>query len=126
MAKRLNNRYFYLIDIDSTITVEYGKNKKDVLSWLDEFIDNLPYDWFYSDDTFQILYKDGTTDYIDIGYDGHKIRRQHIESIVYSNDCTYIVYGNIEMNECGVVYPAFLETIADYNILEVDNPYYHM
>ncbi len=122
----IKNRYFYLIDVDSTIVVEYGKNKKDVLGWLDEFVENLPFNWFNSDDTFQILYKDGSTDYIDMEYDGHKIKRQHIESIVFSNDCSYIVFGNIEMNEYGVVYPSFTEAISPINIIEVDTPDYHM
>ena len=124
MAERRKDRYFYLKDVDCVITVEYGKNKKDVLGWMDEIIENLQYSYYDPDDTVQILYEDGTEDYIDKNYDGHKIRRQHIESIVYANDETYIVFGNFAMNECGVCYPAFAECIDNTNIIEVNDPHY--
>ena len=87
-------------------------------------MENLQYDWFSTDDTVQILYNDGNTDYINSDYDGHKIRRQNIESIVYSNDSSYIVFGEIEINEYGVVYPAFTEKIAGTNVKEVDRADY--
>ena len=52
-------------------------------------------------------------------YDGHKIRRQNIASIVYDNPCTSIVYGNFAINEYGVVTTAFEEDINKTNIVEV-------
>ena len=94
----------YIADVDCTIEVEIMTTIKDVFDWLNQYIENLKYDWFdATDESFQILYKDGTTDYIDSFYDGHKIRRQNIKSMVYSNTEDYIVYGNYEINDCGVV-----------------------
>ena len=122
--KTKENRYFYIKDIDCTTTVEFA-TRKDLLDYMDEYIDNLQYEWFDpSDNSYEILYNDGTFDYIDSFYDGHKIKRQHIASIVNTNPCTSVVYGNFEMNEYGVVYAAFEECIDDTNILEVDRENY--
>lgn len=115
-----NARIFKVEDIDAEIIVEFAKNPKEVFGWLDEYVENLQYDWFFaSDEYFDILYDDGTEDRIDEEYDGHKIRRQHIASMLYQNPCTYIVYGNFEMNEYGVCYTAFEEKIAEENITEI-------
>ncbi len=95
---------FHIEDTDCTIEIEIMSTQKDIFDWLDQYIENLKYDWFdAADESFQILYKDGTTEYIDSSYDGHKIRRQNIKSMVYNNPCTYIVYGDYEVNEYGVV-----------------------
>lgn len=97
-------RTFHITDVNCTIEIEIMSTTKDVFDWLDQYIENLQYDWFdATDESFQILYKDGTTEYIDSSYDGHKIRRQNIKSMVYNNPCTYIVYGEYEVNEYGVV-----------------------
>lgn len=97
-------RTFHIEDVDCTIEIEIMSATKDIFGWLDQYIDNLKYDWFdATDESFQILYKDDTTEYIDSSYDGHKIRRQNIKSMVYNNPCTYIVYGDYEINEYGVV-----------------------
>lgn len=97
----------YIADVDCTIEVEIMSKAKDVLDWMDEYIENLQYDWFdSSDDSFEILYKDGTIEYVDSEYDGHKIKRQNIKSIVYNNPEDYIVYGEYEMNEFGVAHTA--------------------
>lgn len=97
-------RTFHIEDVDCTIEIEIMSTQKDVFDWLDQYIENLKYDWFdATDESFQIFYKDGTTEYIDSSYDGHKIRRQNIKSMVYNNPCTYIVYGEYEVNEYGVV-----------------------
>lgn len=113
------DRRFLVKDIDTEILVEV-MSRKEVFGWLNEYLENLPYDWFDgSDDCFHILYKDGTYDYINEEYDGHKIKKQNIVSIVYDNPCTSIVYGNFEVNEYGVVTTAFEEKIADNNIIEI-------
>lgn len=39
--------------------------------------------------------------------------------MVYSNPCTYVVYGNFEMNEFGVVSTAVKEKIDNTNITEI-------
>lgn len=113
------DRRFLVKDIDTEILVEV-MSRKEVLDWLNEYIENLPYDWFDgSDSCCHILYKDGSYDYINEEYDGHKIKKQNIASIVYDNPCTSIVYGNFEVNEYGVVTTAFEEKIADSNIIEI-------
>lgn len=114
----MNRRIFNVNDIDVNIVVEIS-TKKEIFSWLNDFIDNLPYDWFSSDDTYSILYNDGTFDYIDMEYDGHKIRKQNIKSLVFSNDCSYMVYGNFEINEWGVVTVSDKEIISNVNITEI-------
>ena len=112
-------RLLYRIkDIDSEILIE-KESRKELLSYLDEFINNLKYEWFISDDAFMIEYSDGSEEYISQqNYDGHKIKRTNIESFVYSNDCTYMVYGNYKINECGVVTTA-RETKIDKNIVYI-------
>lgn len=113
-----NKRIFNVNDIDANIVVEIS-TRKEIFSWLNDFIDNLPYEWFSSDDTYSILYNDGSFDYIDINYDGHKIKKQNIKSLVFSNDCTYMVYGSFEINNYGVVTVSDKEIIAAENITEI-------
>ena len=116
----MNTRTFKIIDIGVDSIVEIVRTQKEVLSWLDEYLENLPYDWFEaSDDTFEILYKDGTADYISEDYDGHRIRRNNITSIVYNNACTAIVYGGFKVNEYGVVTASREIEIAEENIVEI-------
>ena len=113
-------RTFRIRDIDCESIVEVARTQKEVLSWLDEYIENLAYDWFEaSDDTFEILYKDGTEDYINEEYDGHKIRRNNIASMVYNNACTAIVYGGFKINEYGVVTASKGIEVAEENIEEI-------
>lgn len=115
----MKDRYFYMKDIDGTITVEY-LTRKEMLSWLDEYAENVVTGFGNcSDDSYEILYKDGTTDYIDESYDGHKIKRQNIVSIVNCNSSTYMVYGHFSMNEYGVANASFEDEISDINIKEV-------
>lgn len=96
---------YYIKDVDCTIDVEVMTKQKDVFDWLNQYIDNMQFDWFdASDESFEILYKDGTTDIIDCFYDGHKIRKNNIVSMVYNNPEDYIVYGSYEINEYGVVH----------------------
>lgn len=100
MRKRIDT---YVID-GCTIEVEIMSKTKDIFDYIEQYIENLSYNWFDAmDESFEILYDDGTMDYIYNDYDGHKIRKQHIKSIVYNNPCTYMVYGNYTMNEYGIV-----------------------
>lgn len=112
-------RKYHIKDIDTFIEVE-ETTRKEVLSWLDEFLENLQYDWYTDDDTsYAILYFDGSRDFItQSDYDGHRVKRTGIASIVYSNPEDYIVFGPYEMNAYGVVTPAFEMSIDD-NIEEV-------
>ena len=116
----MTRRNFRIKDIDCESTVEIVNTQKEALSWMDEYIENLGYDWFEaSDDTFEILYKDGKQDYINEEYDGHRIRRNNIASIVYNNACTAIVYGGFKINEYGVVTASKDIEIAEENIEEI-------
>lgn len=112
-------RHFHIVDIDCDIKVEY-ETRKNLLDRIDEYICNLQETEFFdpTDASFTVLYEDGTTDYIDLDYDGHKIRRQHIVSIVNTNPESNIVYGNFSMNEYGCVTVSEVEEISDYNIIE--------
>lgn len=117
---KIAERVFHINDIDCDMVVEVVSKRKDIFDFMDEYIENMQYDWFNVDDeVFYILYDDGTEDYIDGNYNGHKIKKQHIVSMVYSNPCTYIVYGNFEMNEFGVVSTAIKEKIDNTNITEI-------
>ena len=100
MRKEIKSVYVEDIKID----IEIMTTAKDVLGWMEQYLDNFQYDWFdTTDESFFIVYKDGSTDSIDSFYDGHKIRKQNIKSIVYNNPEDYIVYGDYEINEYGVV-----------------------
>lgn len=115
----MKRREFLIKDIGCKVLVE-EVSRKEVLSWLDNYLDNLQYDWFDgSDDSFDILYKDGSFVNISVDYDGSKIRRQNIESIVYNNACSSIVYGSFGINEYGVVTTATKEYIDNVNIEEI-------
>lgn len=117
---RLKTRTFKIVDIDCESIIEVSPTRKEVFEWMEEYIDNLQYDWFDgSDDSFAILYDDGTEDYINEEYDGHKIRKQHIVSMVYNNACTAIVYGGFAINEYGVVTTSREVVIAAKNIVEI-------
>ena len=114
-------RNFLVKDIDCVVTVEFVSRAKEIFDYMEDYIYNLQNnDWFdASEDSFAILYKDGTFVWVDEDYEGQKIKRQHIASIVYNNPCTAIVYGNFEINEYGVVTTSFEEIIAEENIEEV-------
>lgn len=117
---KIAERIFKIDDIDAEVVIEVVNKQKDIFDFIDEYVENLQYDWFDgSDDSFEILYKDGTSEYINDEYNGHKIRRNNIAAMAYSNACTTVVYGNFEINEYGVVYAAEAEKIADTNIIEI-------
>ncbi len=106
---------YHINDIDCDIIVE-ETTRKEVFSYIDVYLENFAYDWFdASDEAFHILYSDGSYDDIDINYDGHKIRKTNIVSMVYDNPGTSIVFGPYEINQYGVVTPS-TETIIDENV----------
>lgn len=112
-------RRFLIQDIDCVMTVEVT-TRKELLFYLDQYLENFQYEWYDASlEVFRILYKDGTFDYIYEDYDGHKIKQQNIAAIVYDNPEDSIVFGNFEINDCGVVNPSFEEQIADDNIVEI-------
>lgn len=105
-------RFFYMSDIDSTMCVEIS-TKKDMLDLIDETIRN---NYTCEESIFDILYKDGTE--IRIDENNRKYKKTGIISIVNDNGTTVEVYGNFEINDNGVVYPA-AETIIDDHLFEV-------
>lgn len=116
---KTKERIFKIQDIDCDLTVEIVNKQKDIFDSLDEYIENCQYEWYdTSDDSFEILYTNGTSEHICSDYDGHKIKRNGILSMVHNNPCTAIVYGNFSINEYGVVHPSEVEEISD-NIKEV-------
>lgn len=111
-------RKYHIIDLDCDIEVE-EVTRKEILGWLNDFLENLQYDWFVSDDVFMILYSDGKEEYISQDtYDGHPIRKIGIVSMVYSNPEDDVVFGPYSINDCGVVTPSVFMNIDD-NIQEV-------
>lgn len=114
----MKTREFLIKDIDCKVIVE-ETTRKEVLSWLKDYVDNFNYDCDMSDIAFSILYKDGTSDFINEDYDGHKIKLTNIASIVYDNPCTSMVYGNYSINEYGVVSTSFEMEIEESNIIEL-------
>ena len=114
----MKTKTFLIKDIDCEMLVE-ETTRKEILDYMEEYIENLSYDWFDgSDSGFSILYKDGSSDSVGVDYDGHKIRKINIQSIVYDNPCSSMVFGHYSINEYGVVSPDF-ETMIDSNIEEV-------
>lgn len=74
---KIKERVFKIEDIDCECIVEVVSKQKDILDLIDEYIENLQYDWFDgSDDSFHIIYKDGTETFVDENYDGHKMKRK--------------------------------------------------
>ena len=117
---KIKERVFKIEDIDCECIVEVVSKQKDILDLVDEYVENLQYDWFNgSDDSFHIVYKDGTETFIDENYDGRKVKRKNIVSMVCNNPCTAIVYGDFEINEYGVVTAAEKTVISEQNITEI-------
>lgn len=117
---KVKERNFRIEDINCVAVVEIVNKQKDIFDAIDEYVENCQYEWYdSSDDTFAILYKDGTEDYIGEDYDGHKIRRNNIASMVWNNPCTAVVYGGFEINEYGVVTTSSNVVIAESNLTEI-------
>lgn len=111
---------FIVSDIDTKMIVE-ETTRKDILGYIDEHLENIKYGNDMSDYSFCILYKDGSTDEVyGNDYDGHKIKRINILSVVVNNPCTSITYGNYSINQYGVVNSSDVMEI-DNNIIEVIN-----
>lgn len=116
---KLTRKFFQIVDIDCEVIIE-ETTRKELLSYIDEYLENLEYDWFDgSDDSFEILYSDGSSDSINTDYDGHKVRKTNIEAICYNNPCTSIVFGNYSINEYGVVNASYNKEISENNIKEI-------
>ena len=118
---KIKERTFLIKDIDCEVIVEVMSKQKDILSILEEYIENLDFDWFDgSDDSFDILYRDGTSAHIsETFYEGEKIKRNNIVSIIHNNPCTYTVYGPFKINEYGVVTVSDAEIIDTSNLIEL-------
>lgn len=116
----MKSRHFLITDIDEKMIVE-ETTRKDILGYIDEHLENIEYGNDMSDYAFRILYKDGSTDEVSGNdYDGHKIKRINILSIVVDNPYTSMTYGNYRINQYGVVNPSN-EMEIDNNIIEVTN-----
>lgn len=119
------DRYFCIEDINCIVIVEFV-TRKNMLEYIDEYVENMQYGYYDEDTSYTILYKDGSCDYINCDYDGHKIRKLNIKSITRDNPSTSMVFGNFEINDCGVVTPSETEIIAEENIIEVETEYFDL
>lgn len=109
----MKSRHFLIADIDERIIVE-ETTRKDIFGYIDEHLENIEHGNDMSDYAFHILYKDDSTDGVSGNdYDGHKIKRINILSIVVDNPYTSIIYGNYRINQYGVVNPS--------SKMEIDN-----
>lgn len=115
-------REFLVVDVDVVIQV-WEVSRKEIFANLEDYIDYLNYlpedQLDDGDDSFAILYRDGSEDYITWDYDGHRIKKYNIHSMVYSNPEDYLVYGPFAINEYGVVTTSEYEDIDDTNIVEI-------
>ena len=118
---KVKERVFKIEDIDCEVTVEVVNRQKDIFDYLDDAIENTDeygYDGF-GDDTYHIIYADGTEVIVDGYSERSKIKRKGIIAMCFNNDCTAVVYGNFSINEYGVVSASAEIDISDYNIKEV-------
>lgn len=115
----IGRRYFYNL-IDEYVITIYQTTRKDLLDQMDEFIENLGYGYDMSDFSYSILYDNGDNVFLaENWYEGEKIRRTHIVSIVETNGEEDEVYGPFELTDDGNVYTNTVETISD-NFIELD------
>ena len=116
--QKVKTKIYLIKDIDCELIVE-ETTRKELLSYLDEYIENLESGFDMSDFAFHILYNTGdTVSIVDTDYDGQPIRRQNILSMVYDNPSTSVTYGSYAINAYGVVTPSANMEIDD-NIEEV-------
>lgn len=110
-------RKIYLIeDLNCEIIVE-ETTRKEILSYLDEYIENIEAGYDMSDFAFHVLYTDGTAVSIvdNDDTDAYQLRRQNIVSMVYDNPNTSMTFGPYAINGSGVVTPSY-EMYIDDNI----------
>ena len=113
-ASIYRRKYFLIKDLDCKIIIE-ETSRKDLLRDLDYYIEtvndfnenpngnlSIP-----DEEVFSILYADGSEDRIDYEYDGHRVKRTGIVSIVYDNPMSSVVFGPYTINDSGVVTPSF-------------------
>lgn len=116
--QKVKTKIYLIKDIDCELIVE-ETTRKELLSYLDEYLENLESGFDMSDFAFHILYNTGDTiSIVDNDYDGQPIRRQNILSMVYDNPNTSVTYGSYTINAYGVVTPSTNMEIDD-NIEEV-------
>ena len=117
-------RYFKIHDVDCVSQVSISSTAKEIFDYMDEYLENVctVKGFDPSDDSFDILYKDGSTDCVNSDYDGHHIKRRGIASLVWTNACDNTVYGGWAINEHGVVIPSETIVIADCGITEIEEP----
>lgn len=119
-ASIYRRKYFLIKDLDCKIIIE-ETSRKDLLRDLDYYIEtvndfnenpnsnlSIP-----DEESFSILYADGSEDCINYEYDGHRIKRTGIVSIVYDNPMSSVVFGPYSINDSGVVYPSDVMEIDD-------------
>lgn len=90
----INNEGF-----EMTVLVEEVSKLKDLMDWYDG-----QYGVCAEDESFEFVMKDGTIKVYCAGDELDKINRRNVKSAVYANPADYIVYGEYEVSENGVVY----------------------
>lgn len=91
---------------NETFTILTTTRQKDILDTLDEMIENAErygWDYIFSDASFIIEYKDGTTYQADVITNEGTYKKRNISRIIYTNENDIQVYGNYEINKYGYV-----------------------
>ena len=107
----MKKKEYYVADVDTWIDVWETKKQKEILDVLDEslemeklWIDGNPHVCNpFEDDSFYILYNDGSSYCKMDGIEDGVYKKKNIKAIVYSNACDTWVYGEYEVNEYGIV-----------------------
>ena len=107
----MKKKEYPIKDFDMCAVVWESRTQKEILEVLDELLENEKL-WLegnsnlsnpFEDEASHILYKDGSTyDKLD-GIKEGVYKKKNIKAIVYDNPCDTWVYGEYEVNECGVV-----------------------
>lgn len=102
----MKKKLYDIKDFDEKSIVWETKRQKDILSILDEMLENAQdFGWFYTfaDDSFYIEYTDGAT--YEAGSCGEygNYRKKGISRIIYTNSYDTQVYGAYDVNEYGIV-----------------------
>lgn len=116
MARTLQkeiSKFFHIDDVDIDIEV-IETTRINVLDYIDNLVEMINennklgndarYYYDTSDMNAVIMYKDGSIEFINENdYDGHKIKRINIESMLYEDGWVSYVFGRYEVNDAGVV-----------------------
>ena len=118
--KNMTNTYYYSKGLQAVVTIE-NYTKKEMY----EFLDNYSAQGCHDDESFGLLYKDGTIVIIDENNPAKKYAKRGLVAIVENNECCFGQWGDsYELDENGAVTISNEGKIIAENAYEVDDEYY--